>query len=447
MESNLRPSLGPHELSDSMGPSEAIQVPNSVATFGEVFPGGAFLELVRRTGLASPQLLLWDSREQARGDVVQYRGQDYIPRAFHETILRRLNLPTNVGSFGSVRELLAEICKLVHQFSRLPEPLSALVGRCVLATWLVEATPTAPRILIDGPDTIRARRLLQLMHCICRRALWLTALGPADFCSLPSGAGFTLLVSQTILSKKLSNLLDAAIRRDSAIPKGGELRDLFGAQVILRDAGFGDAWPPGSIRIPCMSISEQLPVLDSEQEGRIVEELQPKLLGFRLSEFQAACTTRFDASNFAMALREPAAILAAATPGDVELQMELRGLLYEQTMQIMEENWVDLNTVIIESILFYCREGKMESVYVGEIAKVAEKILEGRGVARKIDPGEAGRRIRNLGFSTEPRDARGVKLRLNDAVCARAQELALQLDVPSVGESQCRHVGNEGKIE
>jgi hypothetical protein len=76
----------------------------------------------------------------------------------------------------------------------------------------------------------------------------------------------------------------------------------------------------------------------------------------------------------------------------------------------------------------------MESVYVGGIAEMAEKILEGRGEGRKLDPGEVGRRIKTLGFSTEARDARGVKLRLTTTVCVRVHELAHQCNVPGVHE-------------
>ena len=38
-----------------------------------------------------------------------------------------------------------------------------------------------------------------------------------------------------------------------------------------------------SIRLPCMPTSGRLPVLDAEQQQRIAEEFQAKLLGFRLS--------------------------------------------------------------------------------------------------------------------------------------------------------------------
>jgi hypothetical protein len=53
--------------------------------------------------------------------------------------------------------------------------------------------------------------------------------------------------------------------------------------------------------------------------------------------------------------------------------------------------------------------------------------LNGRGGDSRIDPGAFGKRLKLLGFVTEPRDAKGKKLRLTDAVHSRALRLARDL--------------------
>jgi len=422
-------------------------VPSSVSedpipTFGEVFPDGAFLDLVRNGASMRPRLLLWDGREQIVDDVVEYRGQRYEPHVIHETFLRELKLPAQVGTSEPVREFLPEICKLIDRFVSLPEKSTALVGRFILATWLVDAMQTAPRMLIEGPDTGRARQLMQLLHCCCRRAVPMSAVTPAALCSLPSGMRLTLLLQQEAISPKLAAVLKAASVRGNPVLRAGQLLDLFCAQVILCDADFDEeARVASSIRVPCMPTSGRLPVLNTELQQRIAEEFQAKLLGFRLSHYPAACATSFNTSKFAFPLRQLAMSLAAVTPEDADLQDELHALLEEESAEIEAANWVDPNTVIVEAILAHCREAKMQSVYVGEIAAMAGKILEGRGDLRRLDAGETGRRIKNLGFSAEPRDARGVKLRLTNEVCVRAHALAHQFDVPAVRECDCRAVG------
>ena len=262
---------------------------------------------------------------------------------------------------------------------------------------------------------------------------------PAALCSLPSGMHFTLLLHQDAVSRKLAALLKATSVRGNPVLRAGELLDFYGAQAILCGSGFGeDTWAISSIRVPCIPLSERLPVLNSEEQQRIAEDLQPKLLAFRFSNYLAACATTFDNSKFAIPLQELSASLAAATPADIHLQQELHTLLQEEDTEIKSASWVDPNTVIIEAILAHCREAKMQSVYVGAIAEMAGKILEGRGESRRLDPGEIGRRIKSLGFPAAPRDARGVKLRLTNAVCVRAQELAHQFDVPGARECECR---------
>jgi hypothetical protein len=422
--------------------ARSSSVSEDLATFGKVFPDGAFLELVRTGASMRPRLLLRDGPQETVGDVIEYRGQRYEPRAIDDTILHELKLPARVGTSGPVREFLPEICKLIDRFVRLPEKSMALVGRFILATWVVDALQTAPRMLIEGPDTARARQLMQLLHCCCRRAVPMSAVTPAGLCTLPSGMRLTLLLQQEAISPKLAALLKAASVRGNPILRAGQLRDLFGAQVILCDAGFDEeTWVASSIRVPCVPTAGRLPVLNAEQQQRIAEEFQAKLLGFRLSHYPAASVTSFDTSKFTFPLQQLAMGLAAATPEDAELQAELHVLLQEENAEIEAANWVNPNTVIVEAILAHCREAKMQSVYVGEIAAMAGKILEGRGGLRRLDAGETGRRIKNLGFSAEPRDARGVKLRLTNGVCVRAHELAHRFDVPAVRECDCKAVG------
>ena len=414
-----------------------------IPTFGEVFAGGAFVELVRAGASIHPRLLLRDGPQQMVGDIVEYRGQRYEPQSIHHTILRELTLPAEVGTSGAVRELLSDLVGLIDRFVRLPEKSMALVGRFILATWVVDALQTAPRMLIEGPDTARARQLMLLLHCCCRRAVPMSAVTPSGLCSLPSGMLLTLLLQHESISPKLAALLKAASIRENPVLRAGQLRDLFGAQVILCDEGFDEgAWVASSIRVPCIPTSGRLPVLDTEQQQRIADKFQAALLAFRFTNYRAACVTSFDPSKFAIPLQQLAMSLAAATPGDAELQAELHTLLKEENAEIDAANWVDPNTVIVEAILAHCREAKSKSVYVGEIAVMAGKILEGRGSLRRLDAGETGRRIKNLGFSAEPRDAKGVKLRLTNEVCGRAHELAHQFDVPAVREcDDCRAVG------
>jgi hypothetical protein len=88
--------------------------------------------------------------------------------------------------------------------------------------------------------------------------------------------------------------------------------------------------------------------------------------------------------------------------------------------------------VLIEAVLVVCHESPGGVIYVSELAEIAEEILRRRGKESEIDPGKFGKRLKLLGFATEPRDAKGVKLRLTEAFCSRAQQIARDLGVPEV---------------
>ena len=89
------------------------------------------------------------------------------------------------------------------------------------------------------------------MHCLCRHGLRMTGLTPLGLRSLPSGAGFTFLISQPI-GDKLEGMLHDASRRDQKILYRGGLLDLFGAQVIHAESIAAPASP--SLFVPSRSL-------------------------------------------------------------------------------------------------------------------------------------------------------------------------------------------------
>jgi hypothetical protein len=178
--------------------------------------------------------------------------------------------------------------------------------------------------------------------------------------------------------------------------------------------------------------NQPLPIFDETTQHRVSAELQPKLLRYRFANYGRASTLRVDVSRLTHSLQELALSLAATTPDDADLQEQIFALLDAEDREIRSSAWVDYSTVVIESLLFAGREWKGVEKYVGDLAEVTEEIWKGRGVNAQVDPGAYGKRLRLLGFEPEPRDAKGSKLRLTDAVCNLAQKLARDFNVPEV---------------
>jgi hypothetical protein len=70
--------------------------------------------------------------------------------------------------------------------------------------------------------------------------------------------------------------------------------------------------------------------------------------------------------------------------------------------------------------------------YVGALAEIGQEIRERRGVNTEVDPGAFGKRMKLLGFVVEPRDVKGVKMRLAEQNCRLAHQLSRALCLPEV---------------
>jgi hypothetical protein len=419
-----------------------------IATVGEVFTDGAIIELVAGVNPEYPQLMLSDGSTEITGTVVEYRGQQYEPAKIEGSILRQLTLPARCCPHGNTREFLMEICKLVTTLVGVDERTASLVARIVLCSAIIDAVPIAPALLITGPDSAGANRLVSLLRRLCWHSIPLTSVTPASFVSLASGVRYTYVISQASVSNKLQKLLDDASKRDQKIPSRGGLLDLFGVQVIQSDSVLsGDSWPLRSIQISMLPTEAALPPFAQEAQRQIATEFQAKLLSFRRANLRAAQRLNFDASKFSFALRDLAHSLAAATPDDAELQADVFELLREEDTETRSVRWTDLSVIAVETVLVAYRESPGETVYVSELANIAQALLNGRGGNSTIDPGAFGKRLKLLGFVTEPRDAKGKKLRLTDAVHSRALQLARDLDLPGAEKPGRPEVSLQGLMK
>jgi hypothetical protein len=399
-------------------------------TGGEVFADGLMIELIGGAHLGNPQLMLWDSSTELMAPALEYNGQRYEPAEIERSVLQQLMLPTRCSPHGTTREFLAETCTVITNLVGLDEKSASLAARIVLCSAIIDAVSVAPVLVIAGPDTTRANRLVSVLRCLCRHSLPLTSVTPASFCSLANGARYTFLISQANIRDRLRSLLDDASRSDRKIPFRGRLLDLFGVQVIQSESVFADdPWPLRSIRIAMVPSGTALPAFDQDAQRLIATEFQAKLLSFRRANLGAAQRISFDASKFSLGLRDLARSLAAATPDDIELQAEVFELLREEDAESRSARWIDLSAIAVEAVLVACRESPGKAVYVSELSNIAQALLNGRGEDSTIHAGAFGKRLKLLRFVVEPRDAQGKKLRLTEAVRDRALQLARDLDI------------------
>ena len=139
----------------------AATIARPMATYGEQFADGASIELIRGVHGGNPQLMSWNGLKETIGARVEHHGHLYEPAPINASVLQELILPAHCGSHGRTREFLAETCKLVVNYSGLPDRFASLVRRFVLCSALVEALSVAPTLEIVGPGIARGNRLRQ----------------------------------------------------------------------------------------------------------------------------------------------------------------------------------------------------------------------------------------------------------------------------------------------
>jgi hypothetical protein len=147
-----------------------------------------------------------------------------------------------------------------------------------------------------------------------------------------------------------------------------------------------------------------------------------------------------DVSDLASSIQEIARNLAASTPDDPQLQTQAVALFRAHDRKIRSAAWIDLNFVLIETLLAFVHAAEEDCVYVGQITKAAEVILSHRGENRTLEPREVGPRLDALGLITEMRNSKGIRLILTGEVSRRVHELAHMFSVPLItkGSKSCK---------
>ncbi len=92
-----------------------------------------------------------------------------------------MRLPAECRDYGSARALFDGIRDLFQRHLGLPESESGLIAWFAIGTWLADRLPTAPGLVISGPDEELGIDVLRLLSCVCRHPLMLAELTPGSF--------------------------------------------------------------------------------------------------------------------------------------------------------------------------------------------------------------------------------------------------------------------------
>jgi hypothetical protein len=201
----------------------------------------------------------------------------------------------------------------------------------------------------------------------------------------------------------------------------------FSAVIVTSGHDLDDMIPNTFCRINATpQIRPQL--LDAKALRRIAKTFQPQLLLYRLKNRSRVAKVNFDPDTLSGATRALASVLGSCFPDSEELHKRVVKLLEPQDEERRLDHARCESAVVLEALLIACHEGRA-SVHVGEIAELANGILDLRGDGYGLEARKVGSILRSFSLGLR-RDSRGYGFLLSTECQRRIHQLGHALDVP-----------------
>jgi hypothetical protein len=401
-----------------------------VQTTGHLFADGTLIELVRNSDQGTG-LLRWKNEKFEMADRVEYLGTAYAAAPIAPSIVRALRLPTRVGPPEKTEVLFKDLHTfLTSRSGQLDSFVTPLVFT-VFASWLSPVLPIAPIVSIFAPPGSPKTRMLQLLRIACRRPLCIVALTRSDMLRLPWSLGPTLLLDEPDLTSAMQTILRASSQRNMHVAAGHGIVDLFGPKIIVTSKPSYQALLDRDVlRVALMPISGTLPPLEKREEEQIAEEFQARFLGYFLRNFGNVRVPNFDVSELALPIQAVAQTLGSAVVGSKELQAKILPILALQDEEARAARECSLDSVVLESILFFIHVGGWSKVRTQHVAEKVTEIYQGRGSDRTdVSAETVGWAMRRLGIPTGRLNKSGNGVELTEDLCRLVHRLALSYGV------------------
>jgi len=404
------------------------------STAGELFPDGSCLDLILRSGSDQPDLVYVCGEKTSIDAKFEVQGLIYVTAQIDPSFVRATVLPAELKAYESTSKLYTAIRDLFTErgFSK---DVSVLTAHFAVATWLAELFVVAPCLVIGGPRS-EALLLLDLLGCIVRRPLQVGDLERAILTCLPYELQRTLLLSHQSSRPRAKELLAISSHRGCQLARGTTVVNAFHSKAIYCGAPLtNDDLGGGAIRIHLSPIRGHRPALSPEDQLRIANEFQPKLLAYRAANHLAVNRSTFDLPALSSEIRVLARTLGACVVGAPEIQADLKRILESYDAEARAEHWCDVRCVAIEVLLAFCHTRPDAKIYVGEVTKSVDEIQQSRGEACALEARQIGEILRSLGIHSK-RDGQGFSIVLTEKMRRQVHELARDFEVAPLDQSE-----------
>jgi hypothetical protein len=422
-------SIGSFESSHQVS-SEVDCKPPIIVQSALLFEDGSNIELVRDPVTFALRLLLSQSTQSVISDRVEFRDRTYLPPV-DNSIFANVRFSPGCIDFASTDALFASISK-VFTNRGFHDEVAIPAAYFALATWFSDCTPIAPSLFVIGPRP-EGEFFLQLVACVTYRSLSLAHVTMRGLSCVPTGC--TLLLGE-YAGNSLWPVIGGSTRGISNSFECGELTNSCWARVkfIGRDVADQDFDIAGALFINLSPSRGRLPILTPQEETEIA--LQPQLLAYRCRYVPAVMSSTFDIAELGSRGRVTAHVMGSSIVDAPHLQAGLRSILHQYEIENLAVTWTDPKCIAIEAALFCCHEIGRKKMYIGELNRIANTILKGRGASVEIQPRKMGSILRQLGILAK-RENRGFVIGLSDVTRRKIHELARRFDVASAETPGC----------
>ncbi len=318
--------------------------------------------------------------------------------------------------------------------THLPEALGSLIAFWVISTWFQESLTVLPCLIISGPAH-DATLILRMLKDFCRGPALLAGFRRSDLARLNYGCQ-TMLISEPNLDKRAAALVGNLTNQEFMIVEDGSLVSCARSRAIYIGEDPGIERIQHSICINVTPANADLPSCPQWLQ-QTVKRATEHLKQYRKDNLDHVRRLEFSPSGVSSETAAIATALGSCLVDAPDLQEQLVTLLKAQHQQHLSQR-VDISEgIVIEAALALSRLGK-DCVYAREIAAEANRLLEDRGEAMKLNPEKVGHRLRKLGLPTSRLSKAG-----NGLVCNKATVATLrQLGEMYVGEGLVAEIDN-----
>jgi hypothetical protein len=392
-----------------------------------LLPTGDQLELIR-SGDNSTSLLLWSGGCASRCREFRCGRRLYTPVEFGQALPHEITLATGISDYKSPAALFNGIAAVFKSSCGLDCNNADMATFFVFATHFAECRDPAPHAIVAGVDSWDVLQVLKLLGCFCRHALPAGIFVRADRPNLPAGCSPTFVISEARRSLDLLQFCGAARSRAFAITRSAGIVNRPFSAVIPRTIHQSyDTIPSTFCRINATQQTRPS-LIDAKAFREIAETFQPQLLLYRLKNRSRVASETFDPDKLGGGTRALASVLGSCFPDSLELRKRVASLLEPQDEERRLSHARSESAVVLEALLIVCHEEK-ESVHVGEVADLANGILELRGDGYRLEPRRVGSIMSSFSLG-QRRDSRGYGLILSTECNERIHQLARSLDAP-----------------